>query len=251
VSDGIFDAGVAATYDADCAAMFADDVVGPTVDLLAELAAGGPALELAIGTGRIALPLRERGVEVAGIDISQAMIGRLRAKPGGDGVPVAVGDMATTGAPGRFRLVYLVFNSITNLLTQDRQVACFRNAAAHLEAGGRFVVEVFVPPLRRLPVGERFLVADVSDRHIGIDELDVAEQLLTSHHWWADTGGGRRRFESTHRYAWPTELDLMARLAGMTLRHRWGGWRREPFTGESTTHVSVWETRRDRPATPC
>ena len=239
VTDGIFDASVAATYDADCVEMFEPAVLGPTIDLLAGLAEGGRALELASGTGRVALPLRERGVEVHGIELSRAMTAVLAAKPGGDELPVTIGDMTTTQAAGSFRLVYLVFNTVNNLVTQDAQVACFANAAAHLEPGGRFLIEVGVPALQRLPPGERLVIFDAGDNHIGIDEYDVVNQGLISHHYLV--GGGRA--ETAHvpfRYVWPSELDLMARMAGMELEHRWADWTRRPFTAESTSHVSVW-----------
>lgn len=231
---------MASTYDADVAGMGAPDVVGPTVDLLAALANGGRALELAVGTGRIAIPLAERGVEVVGIELSQPMIDVLRSKSGGGRIDVVHGDMTTARAPGRFSLVYLVFNTITNLLTQDAQVACFENAAAHLDPGGVFVVETIVPALRRLPPGERFVPFDVSPGHIGIDEYDVVDQFLVSHH--VTTRDGQvSRSSPRFRYAWPAEYDLMARIAGLRLRHRWGDWRRSPFTEASASHVSVWE----------
>ena len=240
MSDNIWDERVAAAYDATSAEMFADEVLGPTVDVLADLAARGPALEFAIGTGRVGLALAARGVEVHGIELSKPMVDRLRAKPGGDALPVTIGDMATTRVDGEFALVYLVFNTITNLLTQDTQVACFRNASAHLAAGGRFLIEVFVPSLQRLPQGETFLPFDVTPGHIGIDEFDVVNQRLVSHHYWVRNGRAET-FDSPHRYAWPAEYDLMARLAGMTLRHRWSDWTRAPFTSTSTAHISVWE----------
>jgi SAM-dependent methyltransferase len=241
--DGSFDEPVAANYDETSDAMFDPAVVGPTVDVLAELAGNGRALELGIGTGRIALPLAARGVEVHGIDLSRAMIARLRAKPGGEAVPVTVGDFSTTQAGGTFRLAYVVWNTIMNLTTQAAQVACFRNVAAQLEPGGRFVVEVGVPDLRRLPPGERFVVFDGSTTHWGVDEYDVANQGLISHHF--DVRGDRvEKAQGTFRYVWPAELDLMAQLAGMELRERWAGWTREPFTSESRSHVSVWEMPR-------
>jgi SAM-dependent methyltransferase len=216
-------------------------VLGPTVDVLASLAGDGRALELAIGTGRVALPLCERGVEVHGIELSEAMVAVLRSKPGGGAIPVTIGDMATTRVDGAFRLVYLVYNTIENLLTQDAQVACFRNAAAHLEPGGCFLVEVGVPALRRLPPGETLVPFDVSPTHIGIDEYDVATQYVVSHHTRirdgvAEVSSGR------FRYVWPAELDLMARIAGLSLVDRWSGWDRAPFTSDSTHHVSVWRT---------
>jgi SAM-dependent methyltransferase len=238
--DGYFDEPVAAAYDDPSDEMFSDAVVGATVDFLAERARGGPALEFAVGTGRIAVPLAQRGVRVSGIDLSKAMVARLRAKPGAEGIDVTIGDIATTRAAGSFSLVYLVYNSIGNLTTQDRQVACFRNAAAHLSPGGCFVVEVGIPDLRRLPPGETHVVFDAGERHWGIDEYDVARQGLVSHHF--DLVDGRwERLSMPFRYVWPAELDLMAQLAGMALRERWGDWNGEPFTGESRKHVSVWE----------
>jgi Methyltransferase domain len=238
--DGYFGEDVAARYDDD-AEIFASEAVGPVVDLLAELAGTGPALELAIGTGRIALPLSQRGVEVHGIDMSRAMVARLRDKPGAEAIRVAIGDVATTVLDVRFTLAYLVFNTISNLTTQEAQVACFRNVAAHLEPGGCFVVENGVPSLRRLPPGQTYVPFHVSDRRIGFDEYDVANQGLISHHLTIDPDGSARRISVPFRYTWPAELDLMAQLAGMRLRDRWSGWRREPFTSESTSHVSVWE----------
>jgi SAM-dependent methyltransferase len=239
-SDGHFGERVAATYDDDSDAMFSSEKVGPAVDLLAELAGRGPALELGIGTGRIALPLAARGVPVHGVDLSRAMVARLRAKPGGDAIGVTIGDFATVRVGGTFSLAYVVFNTIMNLTTQAAQVACFRNVAAHLGAGGRFLVEVDVPRLRRLPPGERYVVFDGGPKHWGIDEYDVANQGLVSHHF--EKRGDRVELSSGQfRYVWPAELDLMAELAGMRLAHRWSGWRREPFTSESEQHVSIWE----------
>ncbi len=238
--DGYFDERIAAAYDESSGEMFDLEVVEPAVDLLAELAGGGRALEFAIGTGRIALPLAARGVPVCGIDLSKAMVARLRAKPGGDAVPVTTGDFATTRVDGSFSVVYLVYNTIGNLTTQAAQVACFRNAADHLEPGGCFVIEVGVPELQRLPPGETFRVFDGGESHWGIDEYDVATQRLTSHH--IEMVDGRpARFSMPFRYVWPSELDLMAELAGMHLRDRWGDWRREPFTSESRRHVSIWQ----------
>jgi SAM-dependent methyltransferase len=237
--DGYFDEPVASRYDSD-AEVFAPEVVDPIVDLLAALAGGGRALELGIGTGRIALPLAQRGVPVHGIDLSKAMVARLRAKAGGEDVGVTVGDFATATVAGTFSLAYLVFNTIANLTTQEAQVACFRNVAAHLEPGGCFVIELFVPQLQRLPPGERFRVFDASETHWGIDEYEVATQGLVSHHFEL-VEGRIERFSLPVRYAWPAELDLMAQLAGMRLRDRWSGWKREPFTSDSREHVSVWE----------
>ncbi len=238
--DGHFGEAVAARYDASSAERSTPEAVDPVVDLLAGLAGDGRALERAVGTGRIALPLAARGVPVHGIELSRAMVARLRAKPGGEDVAVTIGDMATTTVDGTFRVAYLVFNTVVNLTTQAAQVACFRNAAAHLEPGGCFVVEVGVPGLRRLPPGETLQAFALSDTHWGVDEFDVADQGLVSHHMEL-VDGRFVRFSVPFRYVWPAELDLMARLAGMGLRARWAGWRREPFTSESTAHVSVWE----------
>jgi SAM-dependent methyltransferase len=235
-----FDGPVAETYDARSAAMFDPAVVVPAVDVLADLAGTGRALELAVGTGRLALPLSERGVEVHGIELSAAMVEQLRAKPGGERITVTLGDMTTTRLPARFAVAYLVFNTITNLTTQDAQVECFRNAAAHLEPGGCFVIECFVPQLRRLPPGESVQPFDVSPNHLGFDEYDVVAQIAVSHHYWI--GDGEVDASSTpFRYVWPSELDLMARLAGLTLRDRWDDWTRAPFTADSRSHVSVWQ----------
>ncbi len=231
---------VAAQYDEGSADMFDPAVVEPTVDFLAALAGEGPVLELGIGTGRIALPLSQRGVSVSGIDLSEAMVARLRAKPGGDRIDVAIGDFATARVEGSFALAYLVFNTINNLTTQDDQVACFENVAAHLVPGGCFVIEVGVPRLRRMPPGETFVPFNVSPEHVGIDEYDIASQGLVSHHYSRVDGKYELR-SIPFRYVWPAELDLMARIAGMKLRERWSGWRREPFTSESPKHVSVWE----------
>jgi len=236
-----FDEPVAETYDEYSGEMFQPEVVDPVVDFLAQLAGDGAALELGIGTGRIALPLSARGVPVHGIDLSDAMVAKLRAKPGGADIPVAMGDFATTTVDGEFSLAYLVFNTISNLTTQDEQVACFENVAAHLEPGGCFVIEIELPNLQRLPHGERFVVFHVGDTHVGVDEYDVATQGLVSHHLQRAPDGSYGRSSGPFRYVWPSELDLMARIAGMRLRERWAGWKREPFTSESTKHVSVWE----------
>ena len=238
--DGYFDEPVAARYDELDTEHSVPSVVDPVVDFLVEHAGSGRALELGIGTGRIALPLARRGVPVHGIELSTAMAARLRAKPGGDGVAVTIGDFAATMVDGSFSLVYLVYNTIMNLTTQAAQVACFRNVAPHLEPGGRFVVEVMIPELRRLPPGETFHVFTGDEDHWGIDEYDVANQGLVSHHLEV-VDGSVQRVAMPFRYVWPAELDLMAQLAGMRLRERWGGWHREPFTGDSRQHVSVWE----------
>jgi SAM-dependent methyltransferase len=239
-SEGFFGERVAAVYDERSASMFDPAVVGPAVDMLAELAGDGRALEFAIGTGRIALPLAERGVRVAGIDNSEAMVARLRDKAGAERIDAVVGDMAATRLDGEFSLVYLVFNTIFNLVTQDGQVACFENAAAHLRSGGRFVIEARVPELQRLPLGQTVLPWRADPGGISAYVYDVVTQRLSGQHYhFID---GRVETSPTEmRYAWPAELDLMARLAGMRLADRWGGWRREPFTALSPSHVSVYE----------
>jgi SAM-dependent methyltransferase len=238
--DGYFGERVAARYDDASAEMFDPAIVDPVVDFLAELASAGRALELGIGTGRIAVPLARRGVPVHGIDLSRAMVAKLRAKPGADEIGVTIGDFATATVEGTFSVAYLVFNTIMNLTTQAAQVACFRNVAAHLDPGGCFVIEVGVPRLQRLPPGETLQAFHVSETRWGIDEFDVVNQGLTSHHLELVDGNVERN-SIPFRYAWPAELDLMAELAGMSLRERWGGWRREPFTSDSRKHVSVWE----------
>ncbi len=235
-----FGPGVAERYDESSAEMFQPAAVKPVVDVLAELAGDGPALEFGIGTGRIALPLAAHGVPVHGIDLSTAMVAKLRQKPGGERIPVTIGDFASTALDERFSVAYLVFNTIMNLTTQDAQVACFQNAARHLQPGGRFVIEVSVPDLQRLPPGETVRAFTVSPTRLGFDEYDVALQGQTSHHYWMADG----RLENVSvpfRYVWPSELDLMARLAGMTLRDRWSDWHRAPFTAESLAHVSIWQ----------
>jgi SAM-dependent methyltransferase len=223
-------------YDESSAWMFESAVVDPTVDFLAGLAGEGAALELGIGTGRIAVPLRRRGVRVHGIDLSPDMVAQLRAKAGTEDIEVAIGDFSTTAVSGTFTLAYLVFNTIMNLTTQEAQVACFGNVARHLEPGGCFVIEVGMPDLQRLPRGERFRPFHVGRNHIGIDEYDIAEQGLVSHHY-----RGEGVASMPFRYVWPSELDLMAQLAGMHPRERWSGWQREPFTSESEKLVGVWE----------
>lgn len=245
MTDGIFDESVAPFYDASSAERFRPEVLDPEVDFLAELAGDGPALEFAIGTGRVAIPLARCGIDVDGIELSRPMVDRLRAKPGGERIDVVIGDMATTRIDRRYGLVYLVYNTITNLLTQAAQVDCFANAAAHLRPGGVFVVEVFVPELQRLPKGEIHVPAHVADDHINIDRYDTVNQILESHHTWIQ-GNRATTFVTPHRYAWPAEYDLMARLAGLRLRERWADWNRSPFTAASTSHVSVWEQPGDR-----
>jgi SAM-dependent methyltransferase len=238
--DGYFDERIAARYDESNDEEFDPEVIDQTVDFLADLAGEGRALEFGIGTGRIALPLARRGVDVHGVDLSRAMVARLRAKPGGDDIGVTIGDFASTRVDGSFSLAYVVYNTIMNLTSQEAQVACFRNAAAHLVPGGCFVIEVMIPELQRLPPGEIFRVFRGSQTYWGIDEYDVANQGLTSHHI-EFVDGGVETVSTPGRYAWPAEYDLMAQLARMTLRERWGGWKREPFTSESDAHVSVWE----------
>jgi SAM-dependent methyltransferase len=241
--DGYFDEPVAARYDESSAEMFDPAVVDPAIDLLVELAGGGRALELGIGTGRIALPLAQRGVPVHGIELSEAMVARLRAKPGGDEIGVTIGDFATTTVDGTFSVAYLVFNTIMNLTTQAAQVACFRNVAMHLVPGGCFVIEVGVPALQRLPPGETIRAFEVRENKWGFDEIDVATQSLTSHHFKI-VDERAERVSMPFRYVWPSELDLMAELAGMRLRDRWSGWKKEPFTSDSRMHVSIWEKPR-------
>lgn len=246
--DGHFGADVARTYDRDHGGTD-PALVARTCDLLAALAEGGPVLEFAIGTGRIALPLAARGLRVAGIEMSRAMVAELRAKETGAPLEIVIGDMTKARVPGTFALVALVFNTIDNLTTQDAQAACFANAARHLAPGGRFVVETRVPPLQTLPFGQTLRAfadgigtgndAGDSAGHIGVDEIDVATQAFTSHHLWTD-GRATRRLSIPFRYVWPSELDLMARMAGLAPEARWADWTRAPFDRFSTAHVSVW-----------
>jgi SAM-dependent methyltransferase len=239
VPENYFDERVARHYDSRWPEATDPPVVEPIVDFLAGLAGDGHVLEFAIGTGRIALPLHRRGIPVAGIDLSPDMVAELRTKPGAENIGVTLGDMTTTQVSGTFRLVYLVANSIANLTSQDAQVACFENAARHLEPGGRFVIELYIPELRRLPPGETVHPFTITPTHLGFEEYDVASQIAYSHHYWVE-GGRLETFSAPFRYVWPAELDLMARIAGMTLEDRWSGWTREPFTSESRSHVSVW-----------
>ena len=244
-----FGEGVAAGYDTPGVGRFSADVLGPTVDFLAALAGDGAALELGIGTGRVALPLSERGVPVHGIDLSPAMVAQLREKPGAERVDVTIGDFGTTRVDGQFRLVYLVYNTINNLTTQDAQVECFRNAAAHLEPGGCFVVEVGVPALRHFPPGTTTHVFARTESYVGFDEYtDLTRQQMWSHHWRIGPDGTAGVFSMPFRYVWPSELDLMARLAGLTFRERWAGWARDPFVDDSPSHVSVWQKPSEPPA---
>ena len=231
---------VAPRYDASEAERFDPVLVRATVDFLAGLAGGGAALELGIGTGRISLPLSERGTTVHGIDLSTAMLAELRRKPGSERIDVTVGDFSQVRAPGSYALVFLVFNTIVNLTAQEAQVACFRNAARHLEPGGCFVAEVSVPRLHRLPPGETLQPFTVTREHLGFDEYDVARQGLVSHHF-RRVGEAWQLWSVPFRYVWPAELDLMAQLAGLTLRERWSDWERSPFTSTSEQHVSVWQ----------
>ena len=236
----MWDEATAQAYDADTLEMSTPEVLGPTVDRLVTLAEGGAALELAIGTGRVAVPLAARGVAVSGIELSEPMLARLRTKADGVRIPVVVGDMAQVRVPGEFSLVYLVFNTISNLLTQPEQVTCFRNAAAHLRPGGRFVVELWVPDLRRLPPDRDAAIFEARADRIGLDSYDVVAQHVVSHHFRFGSGTQAELFRSRHRYVWPAELDLMAQLAGLELEHRWADWSGSPFTTESASHVSVY-----------
>ena len=231
---------IAKSYEAKWPELFEPAMVDPVVDFLAELAGTGAALELGIGTGRLAVPLRRRGIPVHGIELSPDMVAQLRTKPGSDDIGVTIGDFATTRVDGTFTLAYLARNTIMNLTTQHEQVACFRNVAAHLEPGGCFVIEVGVPGLQRLPPGETVRPFAVTPTHLGFEEYDVANQIAFSHHYWV-VDGRLETFSAPFRYVWPSELDLMARLAGMRLRERWSDWHRTPFTSHSGSHVSVWE----------
>ncbi|MEX0429178.1 class I SAM-dependent methyltransferase [Nocardioides sp. DS6] len=241
-SSDLWDQETAERYDDPDDPANSTSSIAPVVDMLAGLAGDGPALELAIGTGRIGVPLRARGIPVTGIELSQPMVDVLRRKVDETTLPVVVGDMAATVVPGAgtFTLAYLVYNTIGNLRTQDEQVACFANAAHHLAPGGRFVVEVGVPPLRRLPPGQTAVPFDVSDRHVGFDTFDAVTQQAVSHHYSREPDGSFRYAPHHYRYVWPAELDLMARLAGLAFERRYDGWGRSPFTSESTSHVSIW-----------
>ncbi|HEY4397851.1 MAG TPA: class I SAM-dependent methyltransferase [Acidimicrobiia bacterium] len=236
-----FDERIAETFETKWAESFDPTVVDPAVSFLANLAGEGAALELGIGTGRIALPLSQRGVRVHGIELSPAMAARLRTKPGADDIGMTIGDFATTRVNGAFNVAYLVRNTIMNLTTQNAQVECFRSVAAQLQPGGCFVIEVMVPAIRQLPPGETVRAFAVTPTHLGFEEyVDLAAQRSFSHHYWV-VDGRLETFSAPFRYVWPSELDLMAQLAGMTLRERWSEWNREPFMGDSRSHVSVWE----------
>ena len=238
--ENYFDTWVARHYEVLWPDLFAPEVVEPAVRVLADLAGDGRALELGVGTGRLALPLSRRGVRVHGIELSMPMVEQLRSQHGSADIEVTIGDFASTQVDGMFTLAYLVRNTIMNLTTQDAQIECFLNAARHLEPGGCFLIEVVVPPWQRLPPGETLIAFDVSPAHVGVDEIDVATQRSWSHHsWFVD--GGTRALSAPFRYVWPSELDLMARLAGMALLERWSDWNREPFTSSSRSHVSVWQ----------
>jgi SAM-dependent methyltransferase len=238
--EDIWDHEAAQRYDTPGTGMSAPEVLGPTVDRLAGLAGDGRALEFAIGTGRVAVPLAQRGVPVTGIELSRPMIEQLRTKADEAAIPVIAGDMATTRAPGTYTLVYLVYNTISNLLTQSEQVACFRNAARHLTPGGRFVIELWVPELRKLPPGQQATVFTSEPGYIGLDTYDVLHQRVVSHHFTFGTGKQAQLSRSPHRYIWPSELDLMAQLAGFELEARHAGWAGAEFTAESWSHVSVY-----------
>jgi SAM-dependent methyltransferase len=240
LQEEIWNAETAARYDTPGSGMFAPEVLEPTVDRLVELAAGGRALEFAVGTGRVAIPLADRGVPVTGIELSQAMVDRLREKADEAAVPVVVGDMATAIAPGEYTLVYLVYNTISNLLTQAEQVACFRNAARHLVPGGRFVIELWVPESRTLAAGQQATVFHAEPGYVGVDIYDVAHQQVVSHHFRFGDGTQAQVFRSPHRYIWPAELDLMAQLAGLELESRHADWSGTAFTAQSRSHVSVY-----------
>ncbi|MEV6348407.1 class I SAM-dependent methyltransferase [Actinoplanes sp. NPDC051851] len=241
LQEEVWDADAAQRYDTPGSGMFAPEVLDPTVGRLAELAGGGRALEFAIGTGRVAIPLAGRGVPVSGVELSEPMIARLREKAGGQAIPVTAGDMSSARVEGRFSLVYLVYNTIANLLSQPEQVACFRNAARHLGPGGCFVIELWVPELRKLPPGTEATVWHQEPGYIGLDTYDVLHQRVVSHHFRFGDGGTRAEvFRTPHRYIWPAELDLMAQLAGFTLESRHADWSGAPFTATSRSHVSVY-----------
>jgi SAM-dependent methyltransferase len=235
-----FDDWIARNYRTLWPELFEAPLLDAAVEVLVDLAGSGSALEFGIGTGRVALPLSARGVGVHGIELSGSMIEELQRHPGAAAIGVTLGDFATAVVAGAFRLVYLLRNTITNLTTQAEQVACFRNAARHLEPGGYFVIENYVPELRRLPPGESKLVFAETPTHIGVDEYDFVRQIGTSRHWWV-VDGELVSFSSDHRYVWPSELDLMASIAGLRFHERWCDWRRDPFTSDSRSHISIWQ----------
>ena len=238
--ENYFDAWVAQRYEVLWPHLFDPEVVEPAVRFLADLAGHRHALELGIGTGRLALPLSRRGIRVNGIELSSAMVEQLRSQPGSGDIDVTIGDFSTTKATGTFTLAYLVRNTIMNLTTQDAQVECFLNVARHLDPGGFFVIEVIVPPWQRLPPGETVIPFDVNPTHLGFDEIDVATPTSSSHHY-RFVDGETKTFSAPFRNVWPSELDLMARLAGMALHDRWSDWNREPFTSTSRSHISFWQ----------
>jgi SAM-dependent methyltransferase len=238
--EDIWDHQVAQRYDTPGTGMFSAEVLEPAVDRLAKLAGDGRALEFAVGTGRVAVPLAQRGVPVTGIELSGPMIEQLRTKADKTAIPVVPGDMATTQAPGTYTLVYLVYNAISCLLTQGEQVACFRNAARHLTPGGRFAIELWVPDLRKLPPGQRAIVSNVEPGHIILDTYDVVHQHVVSHHFTFGADNQAHLWRSPHRYIWPSELDLMAKLAGFELEARHADWAGAEFTAESPSHISVY-----------
>jgi len=239
-SSDLWDEDAAQRYDESCADMFDPAVLGPTVDFLERAAGGGPALEFAVGTGRVAIPLAARGVPVTGVEPSAPMVAQLRRRVGEADLPVVIGDMVRTQVPGEFSLVYLIWNALGLLRTQEEQVGCFGNAARHLAARGRFVIELWVPPVRRLPPGQVAVPFDVGERHLGFDTYDLVSQRGTSHHYWPGPDGTARYGASNFRYVWPAECDLMARLAGLDREDRFAGWDGRAFTAESESHVSVW-----------
>ena len=240
VPENTFTGRIARTYDTTSQEMFRPEVLDPAVDFLADLAGDGEALELAIGTGRVALPLSQRGVRVHGIELSEDMVAQLRTKPDADAIGVTIGDFVTTKVNRSFRLAYLVYNTIMNVTTQAEQVDTFRNVAGHLEPGGCFVIEVVIPALQRVPIGAKYRVFHATPSHIGFEDFDIATQISYSHHWF-EVDGQLEKFSAPYRYVWPSELDLMAQLAGMTLRERWGSWKRDPFTSDSRWQIAVWE----------
>jgi SAM-dependent methyltransferase len=240
MTDGFFDEAIAATYDQGSSRMFAPEVLDPTLDVLEDLARGGRVVEFAVGTGRVALSLAARGLDVSGIELSRAMVAKLREKPGGEALPVVIGDMTSARVDGEFALAFLVFNTIGNVTNQDGQVEVFRNAAAHLVPGGHFVIEIGVPRLRKLAPGDKYVVFARDGGYVGVDEYDTVTQLLFSHHYSVRDDGTGELNSTPQRYVWPSELDLMAKLAGMTLESRWEDWNRSPFTADSPKHVSVY-----------
>ncbi|MFG1921881.1 class I SAM-dependent DNA methyltransferase [Cryptosporangium sp. NPDC048952] len=244
-SSDLWDQDAAEHYEETSAAMYAPEVLDPAVDFLARLAGSGAALEFAVGTGRVAIPLAARGVPVTGIELSRAMADQLRRRDDQETVPVVLGDMATTATDGRFTLVYLVWNGLSNLRTQDEQVRCFANAARHLTPGGRFVIELWVPGIQRMPPGQSAVPFEVSAEHTGFDTYDLVTQRGTSHHYWRQEDGSLRYGASNFRYVWPSECDLMARLAGLELEQRLADWKGAPYTASSESHVSVWQKPSD------